>query len=353
MGSNADSSVRIWSPGQSKSEVVVKVPMNKDASGTAIVPVASDGTIALATSSGATDVSLDVVGWYPPGDAPNETVTVPGPATDMGDEPAPPPAPAPAPVLQPTASSPSKPDTSGSADPSGPLPDQFVSLGSQVSYDTAHQSPLRPGETRAVRLAAVPDSATSALVLLTTRAASKRGRLAISRVGDKSTTATFAFPRRAVRSAVLSVPMSGGQVQFVAPKKVGLHVRVQVLGYATGARPIDVRALPPYFISRAKLAANENLVLGPIIGIGGLPDKNKKVAGVILQVRTRTPGKVPGTLKAYGLDTPVPDTTSAPIVARKWYTTLLVTEVGTDGKIVLTPSVKGRVAASIVGYIHR
>ncbi|MEI6362123.1 MAG: hypothetical protein WCP95_08305, partial [Actinomycetes bacterium] len=98
MGSNASSSVRIWAPGQSKSEVVAKVPMNKDASGTAIVPVASDGTIVLATSAGATDLAVDVVGYYPPGDVANDTSATPGPATDMGDEPPPaiPPAPAPA-----------------------------------------------------------------------------------------------------------------------------------------------------------------------------------------------------------------------------------------------------------------
>jgi hypothetical protein len=190
-------------------------------------------------------------------------------------------------------------------------------------------------------------------VLLTTRAASKRGTLVIGRVGDKSAVATFAFPKKAIRAAVLVIPLSGGKVRFVAPKKSAVHVRVEVLGYTTSGRPIDVRGLPPFTISKAKLAANENLVLGPIIGVGGMPNKNKKVAGVILRIRTRTPGRVPGTLKAYGLNTPVPGTTSAPMLVKKWYTTLLVSEVGSDGKIVLTPSVKGRVQASIVGYIHR
>jgi len=79
MGSNAASSVRIWSPGQSKSEIVTKVPMNMDASGTAIVPVASDGTIALATSAGATDISVDVTGYYPAGDVPTTSSPPPAP----------------------------------------------------------------------------------------------------------------------------------------------------------------------------------------------------------------------------------------------------------------------------------
>jgi hypothetical protein len=352
MGSNAASSVRIWSPGQSKSEVVANVPMNMDASGTAIVPVASDGTIVLATSAGATDLAVDVTGFYGPGDVPNDTVTTPGPATAMGDEPPPaiPPAPAPNPAPNPAPTF--APDPPPADKPAAPT-DEFVSIGSEVSYDTLGGSALRAGETRAVALAGVPAEATSALVLLTTRAASKRGTLVIGRVGEKSAAATFAFPKKAIRAAVLVIPLSGGRVQFVAPKKSALHVRVEVLGYTTSGRPIDVRGLPSFTIARAKLAAGENLVLGPVIGVGGLPKKNKKVAGVILRIRTRTPGKVPGSLKAYGLNTPMPGTSSAPILARKWYTTLLVTEVGTDGKIVLTPSVKGRVQAAIVGYIHR
>ncbi len=98
MASNAPANVRIWGPGQSKSQVVAKVPMNMDAVGTAVVPVASDGTIALATSAGATDVTLDVVGYYPPGDVPNTTEATPGEAMPMGDEPPPAAAPAPAPT---------------------------------------------------------------------------------------------------------------------------------------------------------------------------------------------------------------------------------------------------------------
>ncbi len=45
--------------------------MNGHASGTAIVPVAADGTIAVITSTGATDVTLDVTGYYGAGDLPN------------------------------------------------------------------------------------------------------------------------------------------------------------------------------------------------------------------------------------------------------------------------------------------
>jgi hypothetical protein len=40
-------------------------------------------------------------------------------------------------------------------------------------------------------------------------------------------------------------------------------------------------------------------------------------------------------------------------VPRKWYTSLVVAEIGTDGKIVLTPSVNAKIRATIVGYVHR
>ena len=46
--SNAPSTVRVWSPGQVKSQPAVKVAMSTDAAAEVVVPVASDGTIALA-----------------------------------------------------------------------------------------------------------------------------------------------------------------------------------------------------------------------------------------------------------------------------------------------------------------
>jgi hypothetical protein len=341
MASNAPASIRIWAPGQSKSEIVAKVPMNMDATGTAIVPVASDGTIALATSAGAADLAVDVVGYYPPGDVPNTTSATPGAATPMGDEP-PPAAPAPGPAPAPGAGATFKPD---------PV-DEFVSIGSEVGYESSGQGPLRPGEERVVGLSGVPGEATSALVLITTREATKRGSLRIG-AADKDPSATFAFPKRGVRSAVMVVPLAGGQVRFVTSKKAAVQLRVEVLGYALNAKPIKVRTIAATRIVKTKMDGIAPLVVGPITGLAGLPRKGKKISGVILRVESKGKGADGGSLKVYGLDGTAPATRSAPILAGKKYTSLVVAEVGTDGKLVVAPSVPARVRVTIVGWVHR
>ena len=109
LGTNAPTTLRAWSPGASSSVPVVQAPMNADASADAIIPVASDGTIAIATAAGATDVTVDVLGYYPNGpevenrsEVVSETLIMP--MTELGLNPAPvpvapvaPQAPAPAP----------------------------------------------------------------------------------------------------------------------------------------------------------------------------------------------------------------------------------------------------------------
>ena len=349
MASNASSKVRVWSPGQSKSEIVVEVPMNRDATGTAIVPVASDGTIVFATSAGATDLSVDVTGYYPAGDQPNVTVATPGADVPMGEEPAAAPAPAPEPAPAPAPA----PEPAPAPAPEPPLVDEFIAIGAEVGYESTTQGPLQPGEERVVGLAGVPEGATSALVLITTREATKRGKLRIGRTSEKPGAATFRFPKRGVRSAVLVVPVSGSQVTFYSAKKAAVQLRVEVLGYAINGKPISVRSLAPTRIAKARLDAGATLVLGPVTGVGGVPRKKKPVTGVILQVRTKALGPEFGSLKAYGLDGTPPGSRSAPIVAGAPYTSLIVAEIGTDGKIVLSPSVATKVKATIVGYVHR
>jgi hypothetical protein len=144
LGANAPSRIRIWGPGEGRSDIVVKVPMNKDATGTAIVPVANDGTIALANGAGATDVAVDVLGWYPAGNVPNATVGTPGEAVDMSPEGAG----APAPTFGPEPQSPPPAAPGPPPEPS----DEFIALGSEVGYESTGQGALQPTEERVVGL---------------------------------------------------------------------------------------------------------------------------------------------------------------------------------------------------------
>lgn len=75
-GSTAPAEISVSAPGQEVSEVVVRVRMNHSARGMAIVPVASDGTIALATSAGGTDLTVVVTGYFTAGERHNRPATV-------------------------------------------------------------------------------------------------------------------------------------------------------------------------------------------------------------------------------------------------------------------------------------
>jgi hypothetical protein len=78
-GSTAPANATAWGPGEQVAQVLAKVKMNGRGTGAAIVPVASDGTVALGTSNGASDFTLDVTGYYPPGDQPNVTQVIADP----------------------------------------------------------------------------------------------------------------------------------------------------------------------------------------------------------------------------------------------------------------------------------
>jgi len=75
-GSTAPAKISVWTPGQADSAVVVKVRMNHNGKGSAVVPVATDGTIALTTSEGGVDLAVDVTGYYLAGDRPNTPTIV-------------------------------------------------------------------------------------------------------------------------------------------------------------------------------------------------------------------------------------------------------------------------------------
>jgi hypothetical protein len=70
LGSTAPASVSIWSPSEEAARVL-NVRMNGRGHGSAVIPIAADGTIGFSTTAGATDLLVQVTGYYPLGDQPN------------------------------------------------------------------------------------------------------------------------------------------------------------------------------------------------------------------------------------------------------------------------------------------
>jgi hypothetical protein len=71
LGSTAPSTVTAFAPGEDRAPALLKVRLNGKGRGSAVVPVLADGTIGFSTSAGATDLLVQVTGYYPVGDQPN------------------------------------------------------------------------------------------------------------------------------------------------------------------------------------------------------------------------------------------------------------------------------------------
>ena len=336
VNSNAPSTIRVWSPGQSQSQPVVKVAINGTKDGTAIVPVSTEGTIALATTAGATDVTVDVLGWYRSGasGAPagggnagggNAGGGNAGGANGGTSEPAP--APAPAPSLEPEP--------------------EFIPLGSVVSYESASQGgPLRAGEERTVDLAGLPGDASSALIFLTARDATGKGQLRIGRV-DKTASATMTFHKK-MKKSVMLVPVSGGKVVLSGAQGSAVNVRVEVLGYAVGSGAPKANVLSPRVMFTTKLKPGQVKTFKATKSFG-LPGK-KKLRAVLLRVVT-TKSTTDGTVSVYGSGGTSPGTRSAPVVANTLYAAIIAAPIGADGKVAVSSTVPAKAQATVVGYI--
>ena len=313
LGSNSAAQVRVWSPGQRASQTVVNAIMNGDATGTATLPVSSEGTIVFATTSGATDLSVDVLGYYTEskGGAGTELPAAPAPNTPLG-------------------------------------PVDFFPVGSIVSYESTTDGALQPGEERTVSLAGVPADATSALIFVTSKDATSKGSVRIGRT-DKSASAKFRFPRAAMHKAVMLVPVSGGAVRLAASKRPAVNLRVEVLGYGTGPTPSTAIALSPRFVFAGRFAAGETKTY-KVAKQFGLP-KAKKLKAVLLRVQTKK-SLVDGTVTVYASGGQPPATRSAPVVANTRYAALVLAPVGADGQILVTSSVAAAANATIVGYVR-
>ena len=315
--SNASSTVRVWSPGQTKSQPAVKVGMSADAAAEVVVPVASDGTIALATSAGATDLAVDVLGYYLSGAG--------GPAVQ--------------PVPQPGATP---------APPLAPEPADFFPLGSVVGYESAADGPLRPGEERTVTLAGVPAQARSALIFVTSKDATRKGSVRIGRIDDKNAAARFTFPKAKMHKEIMLVPVSGGQVRLTASKRPAVSLRVEVLGYGTGDAMRTATGMTPRPMFSTAFAAGETKKFSAA-GQFGLP-KKKRLKAVLLRVQTRKSAQN-GTVSVFASDGASPGTRSAPVVANTRYAAVVLAPVGADGRIAVTSSVSAKVSVFVVGYV--
>ena len=320
LGSNSASRVRVWSPGQRASQTVVNAIMNGDTTGTATLPVSSEGTIVFATTSGATDLSVDVIGYY------TKSKGGAGGSPEL-------------PVINAPAAP--APNT-----PIGPV--DFFPVGSIIGYESTTDGALQPGEERTVNLAGVPGDATSALIFITSKDATSKGSVRIGRT-DKSASAKFRFPRAAMHKAVMLVPVSGGAVRLAASKKPAVSLRVEVLGYGTGASPSTAIALSPRSVFAGSFAAGE-IKTYKVANHFGLP-KVKKLKAVLLRVQTKK-STADGTVSVYAAGGQPPATRSAPVVANTRYAALVLAPVGADGHIMVTSSVAAAANATIVGYVR-
>lgn len=317
VNSNAPAKIRAWSPGQSKSQVAVTVGINGTAGGEVVVPVASDGTIALATSAGATDLTVDVLGYYRSG------------------------------ANGPAATAPAAPTTPAPKPPLEPMPNDFFPLGSVVSYESVGQGPLQPDEERTVALAGLPGEARSALIFVTSKEATKKGSVRIGRVDDKNVAATFTFPKK-MHKAVMLVPVSGGQAVIKNSNAGAVQLRVEVLGYGTAATPPTPVVLSPRSMFSKKLKAGEVTYIDAAKRFG-LPSK-KKLRAVLLRVTTAKATQA-GTAWVYASDGKAPTTRSAPVMANAPYAAMVLAPIGADGRIAISSSVDAKVSANVVGYL--
>ena len=323
---------------------MVKAPINSDASGDAIIPVASNGTIAIATTAGATDVTVDVLGYYPNGSEVENKAevvsdTLVAPMTEFG--PATPPAPVP------VAPAPSEVPAPGAAPEEG----EFIGIGAELGYESISQGAIQPGETRTVTLAGLPVEATSALVTVTTSESTKKGKLRIGQIGEKVNAATVKVRKAKTRTAVLVVPVVGGTVQLSASKKPSVQVKVELLGYQTSALPLKARGMSSQKLTTAKFDGTE-VKLAKVTGIGDVPKKQKNVAAVILRVTSKGKGS-DGRLAVYAVGGVDYGSRSATVTSQGKTTSIVVAEVGDKGLVALASNVPTKAWVSVIGYIKR
>lgn len=228
--------------------------------------------------------------------------------------------------------------------------DLFMAIGAQLGYQTDPQGPLQPGEVRTIDLAPVPLNATSALVTVTTRQAESKARVRVGLVGKKGNAVSLRVPKAKVRTSLLSVPVANGELQIGAVKSP-VQVRIDVLGYSVDNGVYPAIGTVPSKLHRSRFEPGEVVVV-KARGAGPVPAKKKKVTAVILRVTAKGFGQE-GRFAAYPVGGADLGTTSAVIPASGSRTSVVVADIGSEGRIALASSVKAKVKVEVVGYVKR
>lgn len=312
--SNAPAQLRVWSPGQSSSAPVLSVPINGTAESLTVVPVSSEGTIAIATSAGATDVVADVIGYFTA---------------------------APASVLA----------TGGTVEP----------VPATKAYDTTGEGgPIGPGETRTVSLggkSSIPAGATAAFVSVTVSGGQKKGAVL---VGAGSRATKVAYPKNSSRTGTALVALGAdGTTSFTNKGSTGVNIRVESMAWASKQAAPDAGTIVPIAATKVIDTAGGVGISGtitagrvaaaPVVGKGGIPAKG--VQAVLLAVTT-SGGSGPGWI-SMGPGGSTPNGRTVGVIGARKSTSLAIVPVGADGSIVVTsPSVSANVSAYAIGFIR-
>jgi len=282
-----------------------------------ILPVATDGTIALTTDSGATHVTVDLLGYFvtPGGDDPGEG--------------------------------------------------RLLAYANQVVYDSAAlNQPLQPGEKRAVDVSAGATSdgpPAGALLTVTLTGAEKAGRFLMRRTGDKQSPAAPSIGYR--RNATTSVPVIAaldpeGRVTIVNKGKGKVDIAIAVQASAVRTPELGALLVPvkPVEVRKARAALTDLIGTGPATPNGATADtltvrSEVSASGATAAVlRVSASGSKGGEVTFYSLS--VPQTPSLVVPRRSKVTGLIV--VPLDSKGTIRREVVGgvEVTAHVVAYLR-
>ena len=283
-----------------------------------ILPVASDGTVALTTDSGATHVVADLVGYF----------VTPEAAADTGG--------------------------------------RLLAHANEVVYDTTVlKQPLQPGEKRVIDVGKASTSdgpPAGALLTVTATGASQMGQLVLRRTGDKRTEATPVLPYRrldTVTTTFLAALDSEGRITVVNTGRGPVDVILAVQASAVRTPELGALLIPVTPSTVRKKPTTLGSVLGEDkraakvrpVGLAE-PKFASTVEGAIaavLQVRV-TAAKKGGSVVFWSLGEP---TTPSMVVPRQSSISGLVI-VPLDAKGTLRRTVTGTltVDARVVAYLR-